>query len=80
MIFLHSRDSSYSKFYSYILRTPMFSRFIEERSFLSSSTLNQSVLIKDSLHYTYSLACFDECYTKVKANIEYNEQQTVYLF
>ncbi|CAF1357891.1 unnamed protein product, partial [Rotaria sordida] len=63
--FLHSRDSSYAKFYSYILRTQMFSRFIEERSFLSSSTLNQVTLINDNLHHNYSLAFFDECCTKV---------------
>ncbi|CAF1049493.1 unnamed protein product [Rotaria sordida] len=77
--FLHSRDSSYAKFYSYILRTQMFSRFIEERSFLSSSTLNQVTLINDNLHHNYSLAFFDECCTKVKAIIENNEQQTFYL-
>lgn len=77
--FLHSRDSSYSKFYSYILRTQMFSRFIEERSFLSSSTLNQTTLINDNLHRHYSLAFFDECCTKVKASIENNEQQSFYL-
>ena len=77
--FLRSRDSSYSKFYAYIVRTQMFSRFIEERSFLSSSTLNQSSLINDNLHHNYSLAFFDECCTKVKASIENNEQQSFYL-
>ncbi|CAF3448200.1 unnamed protein product [Rotaria sp. Silwood1] len=77
--FLHSRDSSYAKFYSYVLRTQMFSRFIEERSFLSSSTLNQSTLINDNVHHNYSLAFFDECCTKVKTSIENNEQQTLYL-
>ncbi len=76
--FLHSRDSSYSKFYSYILRTQMFSRFIEERSFLSSSTLNQSSIINDN-HHNYSLAFFDECCTKVKTSIENNDQQPCYL-
>ncbi|CAF2460586.1 unnamed protein product [Rotaria sp. Silwood2] len=77
--FLLSRDSSYAKFYLFILRTQMFSRFIEERSFLSSSTLNQSTLINDNLHHNYSLAFFDECCTKVKTSIENNEQQTLYL-
>ena len=77
--FLRSQDSSYSKFYSYILRTQMFSRFIEERSFLSSSTLNQSRLINENLHRNYSLAFFDECCAKVKASIENNEQQLFYL-
>jgi hypothetical protein len=76
--FLRSRDSSYSKFYSYILHTQMFTRFIEERSFLSSSTLNQSSLINENLH-NYSLAFFDDCCSKVKASIENNEQQTLNL-
>ncbi|CAF1170719.1 unnamed protein product [Rotaria magnacalcarata] len=78
--FLHSRDSSYSKFYSHILHTQMFSRFIEERSFLSSSTLNQASLVNDNLHHNYSLAFFDECCTKIKAIIENNEPQTFFLF
>jgi hypothetical protein len=77
--FLHSRDSSYSKFYSYILHTQMFSRFIEERSFLSSSTLNQSSLINDNLNHNYSLAFFDECCTKVRISIENNDQQLISL-
>ena len=72
--FLRSRDSSYSKFYSYVLRTQMFIRFIEERSFLSSSTLNQSSLINENLHHNYSLAFFDECCSKIKSSIENNEQ------
>lgn len=74
--FLHSRDSSYLKFYSYILKTQMFIRFIEDRSFLSSSTLNQSSLNNDNLDHNYSLAFFDDCCTRVKASIENNEQQT----
>jgi HD superfamily phosphohydrolase len=73
--FLHSRDSSYSKFYHHVLQTQMFSRFIEERSFLSSSTLNQTSLMNDNLH-NYSLAFFDECCTKVKTSIENNDQQS----
>jgi hypothetical protein len=77
--FLHSRDSSYSKFYSHILGTQMFSHFIEERSFLSSSTLNQSSIINDNVHHNYSLAFFDDCCTKVKASIENNDQQPFYL-
>jgi hypothetical protein len=72
--FLRSRDSSYSKFYSYVLRTQMFIRFIEERSFLSSSTLNQSSLINENLHHNYSLAFFDECCSKIKSSIENNDQ------
>ena len=77
--FLHSRESSNSKFYSIILRTQMFSRFIEERSFLSSSTLNQSSTANDNVHHNYSLAFFDDCCTKVKASIDNNEQKPVYL-
>ena len=77
--FLHSRDSSYLKFYSCTLKTQMFIRFIEDRSFLSSSTLNQSSLNNDNLHHNYSLAFFDECCTRVKASIENNEQQTFHL-
>jgi len=77
--FLRSRDSSYSRFYSYVLHTQMFSRFIEERSFLSSSTLNQSSLINENLHHNYSLAFFDECCTKVQTIMENNEQQPFYL-
>lgn len=73
--FLHSRDSSYLKFYSYILKTQMFIRFIEDRSFLSSSTLNQASLNNDNLHHNYSLAFFDECCSRIKASIENNEQQ-----
>ena len=73
--FLNSRDSSYLKFYTYIVRTQMFSRFIEERSFLSSSTLNQSALIHENLHHNYSLAFFDECCKRVQQNLENNEQQ-----
>lgn len=72
--FLHSRDSSYLKFYSYILKTQMFIRFIEDRSFLSSSTLNQSSTHNDNLDHNYSLAFFDECCSRVKASIESNEQ------
>lgn len=77
--FIHSRDSSDFKFYSHIVETQMFSRFIEERSFLSSSTLNQSPSINESLHHNYSLAFFDECCSKVRANIENNDPQTLSL-
>jgi HD superfamily phosphohydrolase len=76
--FLHSRDSSYSKFYSHVLHTQMFSRFIEERSFLSSSTLNQSSVMNENLH-NYSLVFFDDCCTKVRESIESNEQQSSHL-
>lgn len=72
--FLRSRDSSYTKFYTFLLRTQMFSRFIEERSFLSSSTLNQSILINEN-HHNYSLVFFDECCSKIRRNIESNDQQ-----
>lgn len=73
--FLHSRDSSYSNFYSHILHTQMFIKFIEERSFLSSSTLNQSSVVNENLHHNYSLVFFDDCCTRIKSSIENNEQQ-----
>ncbi|XP_059352778.1 DENN domain-containing protein Crag-like isoform X4 [Daphnia carinata] len=48
--FLRSRDKAYVKFYSLMMKTQMFIRFIEERSFVSDM---------DS-----SLAFFDECSDK----------------
>jgi len=48
--FLRSRDKNYVKFYSLLMKTQMFIRFIEERSFVSDM---------DS-----SLAFFDECSDK----------------
>lgn len=48
--FLRSRDKAYVKFYSLVMKTQMFIRFIEERSFVSDM---------DS-----SLAFFDECSDK----------------
>lgn len=57
--FLKSRDRSHQRFYSLMTKTQMFSRFIEECSFVSD---------KDA-----SLAFFDECVDKVrvKANFCY---------
>ena len=78
--FRRSRDSSHSKFYSCITLTQMFIRFIEERSFLSSSTLNQTSVINDNLHHNYSLAFFDECCRKVQTSIMNNDQQSFSLF
>ena len=49
--FLKSREKTYSKFFNQLIRTQLFSRFIEERSFVSD---------KDA-----SLAFFDECMEKV---------------
>ncbi len=49
--FLKSRDKAYHKFYDKIMKTQLFSRFIEERTFMSD---------KDA-----SLAFFDECVEKV---------------
>ncbi|KAF2368050.1 uDENN domain [Trinorchestia longiramus] len=49
--FVKSRDRSYQKFYSMLVSTQMFSKFIEERSFVSD---------KDA-----SLAFFDECVERV---------------
>uniref|UniRef100_A0A671V5S0 DENN/MADD domain containing 4A n=1 Tax=Sparus aurata TaxID=8175 RepID=A0A671V5S0_SPAAU len=50
--FLKSRDRSHQRFYSLMTKTQMFSRFIEECSFVSD---------KDA-----SLAFFDECVDKVR--------------
>lgn len=50
--FVKSRDRSHQRFYSLMTKTQMFSRFIEECSFVSD---------KDA-----SLAFFDECVDKVR--------------
>lgn len=57
--FLKSRDRSHHRFYSLMIKTQMFSRFIEECSFVSD---------KDA-----SLAFFDDCVDKVRlaANIDH---------
>ncbi|KAA0203576.1 hypothetical protein HAZT_HAZT008763 [Hyalella azteca] len=52
--FVKSRDRSYQKFYSMLVSTQMFSKFIEERSFVSD---------KDA-----SLAFFDDCVERVAAS------------
>ncbi|XP_071261249.1 C-myc promoter-binding protein isoform X1 [Salvelinus alpinus] len=52
--FLKSRDRSHQKFYSQMIKTQMFIRFIEECSFVSD---------KDA-----SLAFFDECVDKIYSN------------
>lgn len=49
--FIKSRDKNYAKFFTYMMKTQCFSRFIEERSFVSD---------KDA-----SLAFFDECVERV---------------
>uniref|UniRef100_A0A8C4NGW2 DENN/MADD domain containing 4A n=1 Tax=Eptatretus burgeri TaxID=7764 RepID=A0A8C4NGW2_EPTBU len=50
--FLRSRDRAHQKFYSQLLKTQMFTRFIEECSFVSDTDA--------------SLAFFDECLDKVE--------------
>jgi hypothetical protein len=50
--FMRSRDKTYQKFYQLMLRTQMFIRFIEERSFVSE--------------HDSSLEFFDECVDKVR--------------
>lgn len=77
--FLHSRGSSSSEFFTDILHTQMFSRFIEERSFLSSSTLNQSSLLNESIHHNYSLVFFDDCCARVQVSIKSNRQKALSL-
>ncbi|XP_048118578.1 C-myc promoter-binding protein-like isoform X3 [Alosa alosa] len=66
--FLRSRDRSHQKFYSVMVKTQLFSRFIEECSFVSD---------KDA-----SLAFFDDCVDKVDGErseegklIEFDESQ-----
>uniref|UniRef100_A0A8D3E210 DENN/MADD domain containing 4A n=1 Tax=Scophthalmus maximus TaxID=52904 RepID=A0A8D3E210_SCOMX len=67
--FLKSRDRSHQRFYSLMTKTQMFSRFIEECSFVSD---------KDA-----SLAFFDECVDKDTRLIELDEshrsEHTVYI-
>lgn len=46
--FLRSRDKAHAKFYSMMIRTQMFIRFIEERSFVSDMDMS-------------GLAFFDDC-------------------
>lgn len=65
--FLQSRPASYQPFYDALLRTQMFTRFIEERSLVSDKNV--------------SLAFFDECIEKVEkhhkkkvALIEYEDK------
>lgn len=50
--FLKSRDRAYTKFYTFLCKTQIFIRFIEECSFVSD---------KDT-----GLAFFDDCVEKVK--------------
>ncbi|ESP01335.1 hypothetical protein LOTGIDRAFT_111776 [Lottia gigantea] len=49
--FVKSRDKAYAKFFNQVLKTQMFIRFVEERSFVSENDA--------------SLAFFDECAEKV---------------
>ncbi|CAB0035742.1 unnamed protein product [Trichogramma brassicae] len=51
--FLRSRDKNHAKFYSMLVRTQMFIRFIEERSFVSDMDMT-------------SLAFFDDCTERVE--------------
>lgn len=51
--FLRSRDKTHHKFFQYLMKTQMFIRFIEERSFVSDGD--------------QGLAFFDECAEKVSA-------------
>ena len=54
--FLKSRDKNFQRFYQIVMRTQMFARFIEERSFVSDKNI--------------SLAFFDECLDKIESNPE----------
>ncbi|KAG1687290.1 DENN domain-containing protein 4C [Nymphon striatum] len=54
--FIKSRDRAYHRFYSLVMKTQMFTRFIEERSFVSNNDAG--------------LAFFDECAEKIEFSIE----------
>ncbi|XP_013789446.1 DENN domain-containing protein 4C-like [Limulus polyphemus] len=58
--FIKSRDKAYHRFYSLLMKTQMFIRFIEERSFVSDKDV--------------SLAFFDECTDKVDLSGELPDQ------
>lgn len=65
--FLRSRDKAHAKFYTMLVRTQMFIRFIEERSFVSDMEMT-------------GLAFFDECTERVEeqqyvAFLELDESQ-----
>lgn len=57
--FLKSRDKNFQRFYELMMHTQMFTRFIEERSFVSDKDV--------------SLAFFDECADRVDAGGESSE-------
>lgn len=59
--FLRSRDKAHHKFYNYLMKTQMFIRFIEERSFVTDGGYQ-------------GLAFFDECTEKVSACDESNTE------
>ena len=54
--FLRSRDRNHHKFYEMLMRTQMFTKFIEERSFVSDTNT--------------ALAFFDECISKQSENLQ----------
>ncbi|GIY17953.1 c-myc promoter-binding protein [Caerostris darwini] len=67
--FLRSRDKAYGRFFSLVMKTQMFIRFIEERSFVSDKDV--------------SLAFFDECTERIDLSensdskfLEIDESQT----
>lgn len=64
--FMSSRDRNYSQFYQLITRTQMFTRYIEERSFVSD---------KDT-----SLAFFDDCEEKLTASDDIFSDKPIKLF
>ena len=58
--FLRSREKAHLKFYSMMLSTQAFSRFLEERSFVS--------------HKDASLAFFDDCVEKLETDLSTEEE------
>lgn len=73
--FLRSREKTHHKFFSMLMHTQMFIRFIEERSFVSDGD--------------QSLAFFDECIERIsnedsdikllEFDVVHNSERTVYL-
>ena len=65
--FIMSRDKNYHQFYTLLMNTQMFTRFIEERTFFSDK-------------YT-SLAFFDECLNRIESteNVDFSTFQLIEL-
>lgn len=63
--FIKSRDKNHQQFYHIMMRTQMFTRFIEERSFVSDKNA--------------SLAFFDECLDRIEAHGDLEDALKIHL-